>query len=66
MITTIINFKKMNNVSEIQTTLFEIVLRDATQNPEYYKDTSVIEDLTGLHHVLGEIIKHEVVDDNPD
>lgn len=51
----ILNFKKTNNVVHIQSTLMGIVARDASNNPELYKETAIIEEMTALQHLLATI-----------
>ncbi len=50
-------FKTSVNVNRIQTTLFEIALRDCANNPDYYKETEIMDDLNELNHFLSEIQK---------
>jgi len=49
------NFKKTENVGRIQNTLFEIALRDACANPEYYRKTEIQADLNALNFLLTKI-----------
>jgi len=56
------NFKQMHNVGRISTTLFEIVARDAANNPDLYNETPIIEEMTALHHFLVELQNHEFAD----
>lgn len=49
------SFKEHNDVTKIQTTLFEIVTRDAANNPELYKETNIREEMEALHLLLGRI-----------
>lgn len=51
----VLNFKKTNNVVHIQSTLMGIVARDAANNPELYKETPIIEEMTALQHFLATI-----------
>ena len=48
-------FKETENVGRIQTTLFEIALRDAVANPEYYQETEIQADLNALNFLLTKI-----------
>lgn len=52
---TIKSFKRSNDVTRIQSTLFEIVVRDAVNNPELYKETDIIEDMSALSHFISRI-----------
>jgi hypothetical protein len=49
------SFKEHNDVTRIQTTLFEIVTRDAANNPEIYKETDIKAEMETLHLLLGRI-----------
>lgn len=51
----VLNFKSTNNVTRIQQSLFEVVLRDAVSNPDLYKETEILEDMTALTHLIGKI-----------
>lgn len=48
-------FKSSENVGRIQTTLFEIALRDCANNPEYYNKTEIKDDLNALNFLLSKI-----------
>lgn len=56
------NFKQTENVGRIKTTLFEIALRDAVNNPEYYKETEIQADLNALNFLLTKIMELPVPD----
>lgn len=49
------DFKQNHDVTKIQTTLFEIVTRDAANNPEMYKETDILSEMEALHLLLGRI-----------
>lgn len=49
------NFKSTNDVARIQQSLFEVILRDAVSNPELYKETEILNDMTALTHFIGKI-----------
>ena len=48
-------FKSSEDVRRIQTTLFEIALRDCANNPDYYKETEIMNDLNALNFLLTKI-----------
>jgi hypothetical protein len=48
-------FKKSNDVTRIQSTLFEIVVRDAATNPILYSETEIMEDMVALNHFISRI-----------
>jgi hypothetical protein len=52
----IANFAQVTCPKRVQTTLFSLALRDAANNPELYRETEITEELTALHHLLGNLL----------